>query len=303
MQEAHSRQAQNDQRRRPVLRRRQDGGDARLVVVLQEVGAGRDRPGAHSQQVPLHARRVAATPARRRASCRKCSRSPATAIAPQAPSKLPRATGIPGGRAGPPQSPMPRTPRWGTADWRWEIFPRPGKHFVEHEHRHVATHAVASPRDGHQQLRHRRPRRGVPVVQLGGVSPRREIGVLPVRQPARSPAGFHRERSGHLALALHEQVRPLLDPPMVQPQMVGHKVQQQLQPPRVKLQPERGQTRLPAQRRGHLVIANRVGRPRHVRVPPARQGLVIRPAQLRMPQSLRPGVRARSSTPPSARCA
>ena len=59
--------------------------------------------------------------------------------------------------------------------------------FGQDEHRHVAAHAVALPRDALQLAEQRVLQRGIAVVELQRVGPAREVRVAPVGEDAFAP--------------------------------------------------------------------------------------------------------------------
>ena len=68
------------------------------------------------------------------------------------------------------------------------IPPGPLEHLWQHEHRHVAAHAVALARDALQLVEQRFLQRGIAVVELQGIGPAGEVRIASVGENAVSHA-------------------------------------------------------------------------------------------------------------------
>ena len=130
--------------------------------------------------------------------------------------------------------------------------PGPLEHIRQHEHGHVAAHAVALPGDAQQFPDHRLLKRRIGVVELQRVRPAREVRVAPVREdPVARGAGDPREvrrRQGEVLLrAADEVLGVLVDPGMVQGHVIGHEVEHQPEAARPQPLAEPGEGRVASQ--------------------------------------------------------
>src|SRR5260221_211331 len=117
---------------------------------------------------------------------------------------------------------------WSVTACRTKLRPVLSEDVVEHEHRHIATHAVAATGDGFQFFNHGGARSWIGVIELGGVSPRREKRVLALSDPARPENRVLAKRARLLFRALDESLRGFLQPRMVKPGVVRDKIQNEL---------------------------------------------------------------------------
>src|SRR5258708_18639959 len=100
-------------------------------------------------------------------------------------------------------------------------LPVPGEDFVEYQHGHVAANAVAKGGDALQLLDHRVAGGRVAIIELGRVAPGWKIRVFAVRQPARVDGTLTQKGRRLPGWTLNEKLRPLLEPRMIQPGVVG----------------------------------------------------------------------------------
>ena len=128
--------------------------------------------------------------------------------------------------------------------------------FVGHQHRHVTADAVALRRDRDQRVDRRRAQARRECVQLDDVGPRREVGILAVREHA--GAGLEEARRVRLEVCRRpadEVVGVLGRPGVVGRDMIGHVVEDQADPPRWRARPAR--SRAPPVRRSAVRARSR----------------------------------------------
>ena len=102
------------------------------------------------------------------------------------------------------------------------------------QHGHVAAHAVALSGNPHQFADHRFLRGGVGVVELQCVGPAGEIGITAVGEDQIAPLAFDSgivlRSAGQVEFgALNEIVGMIFDPGMIEPHVIGHEVEHELQ--------------------------------------------------------------------------
>ncbi len=141
------------------------------------------------------------------------------------------------------------------------IAPRPCEHLVQHQHGHVAAHAVAlvedpDERGGRRAAESRRER-----VELDHVGPGGEVRVAPAGE---DPLADTHERS-RIAFEVvvapgHEVVGMLEGPRVIGSDVVGHEVEDQAHPPVREGPARRCQTRRPAKPLVDDVLADAVRR-------------------------------------------
>ena len=287
MKEAHPWQTQDKEGRRRLFSRREEGGRARLIMVLKEVRARRQDLGRQVQEVALHARGISGNelvietlvvgvikakllqaPFQTPISLRK-EEKPRQGLFHCGNGLGPELRG--GGRA-----------RGG------EMLPGAAEHVLEQQHGHVAADAVAPAGDGPEQAGHCGAGGRASVIQLDGIRPGRAVRLLAMRQPARAKPGLLAKGPRARFWSLHEQVRPLCEPAMIQAKMVRHEIQEQLQPVRMEAAAELGQSRFTPQCRRRLVVRDGVRRATHVLRLPAGQNLVVKAPLKRFCQRLAP---------------
>jgi hypothetical protein len=115
------------------------------------------------------------------------------------------------------------------------VAPRALEDLRLHEHGHVAANGVAALGDAAELAHHGLAQPGVPIVELDGVRPPREVGIAAEGEHAR--AASDREAAPVLRLAreviiraLDEELGVRGDPRVVGRDVVGHEVAQQLEP-------------------------------------------------------------------------
>ena len=155
--------------------------------------------------------------------------------------------------------------------------PRAREDLVGHQHRHVAAHAVALLGDRAQRLARRRAQLGGERVELHDVGPGREVRVAPAGDAPRSRRG----RSTRAADS---------EPRVVGRDVVGHEVEDQLQPARGERLARGGEI---PEARVDDVVAHAVRRADHVLVAQVRQRRAHPVHQLRLgARDRQPGRRA-----------
>jgi hypothetical protein len=145
------------------------------------------------------------------------------------------------------------------------VTPGPREHLAQHQHRHVAAHAVALLGDGAQLVDHRRARLGPAVVELQRVVPGREKRVAPVLDV---PIG-----------AAHEPLRVRLGPGVVEPEVVRHEVEKQADPALRQPRPQVRQSLRTAELVRDAVPGDGVRRGADLLVGPAGQRIVVSPPE------------------------
>ena len=107
----------------------------------------------------------------------------------------------------------------------WSVSPCPSEHVVEHQHGHVAPHAIGQAADVDEGVDGGLPEPGSEGVELGDVGPWREVGV--------APAGDHGVADGEelarrprqvLDVAEDEVVRSVAEPGVIGGDVVGDEV-------------------------------------------------------------------------------
>ena len=143
------------------------------------------------------------------------------------------------------------------------LAPRLGEDATGDQHGHVAAQAIALPGDLQQSRGGTVARGGAENVDLRGVRPGGEVWVAPVREDAPLRPGKEYLWMLHqvAACALQQAVRCGEQPIMVAGHVIGHKVEDQLQPALGQARPQRRQRIRPAQAGINRVLAHGVGRP------------------------------------------
>ena len=269
VEEPHPRRGVGDEGRRPVLLGAEDLGSARLVVVFEEVCAAAEHfrvaaqvlahgGGARVDQVVVEALVVGVVEPEGlqfvfQAPVGFSDEEKVRVAAPHGVDRL-----------------RPELPCGRRASLRWRNLP-PGslKDIVQHQHGHVAAHAVALSGDSEQRLDERVPQVGVAVVELGSVGPAGEVGVAAVSEDLAALRGGDGEvvvrlagqqflGAGDIILRVGE------NPVVVARRVIGDEVENQAQAALGQLAPQAGQRCRPAQAARHAVVLHGVRRAEHV---------------------------------------
>ena len=117
---------------------------------------------------------------------------------------------------------------------RRTLAPGSFEYVRQDQHGHVAAHAVALSGDLHQLADHRFLRGGVGVVELQCVGPAGEIRITAVGQEQIATLAFDPgvvlRSAGQVEFgALDEIVGMIFDPGMIEPHVIGHEVEHELQ--------------------------------------------------------------------------
>ena len=164
---------------------------------------------------------------------------------------------------------------------RLQTLPRVRENVGEHQHRHVAPHAVGVFRHLPQLADERSPHLHVAVIQLRHIGPRREKRIAAARdEPNVAIAQLDRpECGGRLTecrgVSGDEPVRVVGHPGMVEPDMVGDEIDNQVHAARVQCVARRSKSGQAAHPVVGLVARDAECRPDDVARLPSRSGIVV----------------------------
>ena len=247
-----------DDRGGPLLRRRELGGGARLVVVLEEADQALLVVEV-GVEVAAHRARARRAAAGRRGACRSSGRSRAAGGPTPGPSRPRRRTGSRGARPGP--TPITSVQYSWSGDGAGPFAPRAREDVVQHQHRHVAAHAVGLLGDVDQRVGRGLAQAGRERVELGDVRPRREVRVAAAGDDGVADREEARRLAGEVVGGALDEVLGMVDEPgVVGGDVVGHEVDEQPHPALGQRGPGRGQAVAAAEAGVDLVAADAVGR-------------------------------------------
>ena len=120
-------------------------------------------------------------------------------------------------------------PEFRTRGWKGggERAPGFGKYVVENEHRHVAADAVTQASDALEFCEHGLAGGWIAVIKLDGIDPGTHVWVLAAGQPAPAFCSFAAKGIGAFEAAMDKEFRTMFDPGMIVPEMIGNEIQNQ----------------------------------------------------------------------------